>query len=71
MNKETGWGHIAMLNKISDFFQICDSEGKGFITHHRYEGTVGVLKLDIFHHFIMFFFYICNGIGITIMLSLL
>uniref|UniRef100_A0A673IXX9 EF-hand calcium-binding domain-containing protein 4B-like n=1 Tax=Sinocyclocheilus rhinocerous TaxID=307959 RepID=A0A673IXX9_9TELE len=31
-NKEAGWGHIAMLDKIEDFFQICDSEGKGFIT---------------------------------------
>ncbi|KAK2892890.1 hypothetical protein Q8A67_012878 [Cirrhinus molitorella] len=32
VNKEAGWGHIAMLDKIEDFFQICDSEGKGFIT---------------------------------------
>jgi len=32
VKKNTGWGHIAMLDKIEDFFQICDSEGKGFIT---------------------------------------
>uniref|UniRef100_A0A671NN19 EF-hand domain-containing protein n=1 Tax=Sinocyclocheilus anshuiensis TaxID=1608454 RepID=A0A671NN19_9TELE len=32
VNKEAEWGHIAMLDKIEDFFQICDSEGKGFIT---------------------------------------
>uniref|UniRef100_A0A672JRA0 EF-hand domain-containing protein n=1 Tax=Sinocyclocheilus grahami TaxID=75366 RepID=A0A672JRA0_SINGR len=32
VTKEAGWGHIAMLDKIEDFFQICDSEGKGFIT---------------------------------------
>ncbi|KTF74459.1 hypothetical protein cypCar_00047701, partial [Cyprinus carpio] len=30
--KEAGWGHIAVLDKIEDFFQICESEGKGFIT---------------------------------------
>lgn len=30
--KNTGWGQISMLDKIEDFFQICDSEGKGFIT---------------------------------------
>ncbi|XP_016410564.1 EF-hand calcium-binding domain-containing protein 4B-like [Sinocyclocheilus rhinocerous] len=32
VNKEAEWGHIAMLDKKEDFFQICDSEGKGFIT---------------------------------------
>uniref|UniRef100_A0A8C2Q478 Ras and EF-hand domain-containing protein-like n=1 Tax=Cyprinus carpio TaxID=7962 RepID=A0A8C2Q478_CYPCA len=32
MNKEAGRGHIAMLDKIEDFFQICDNEEKGFIT---------------------------------------
>ncbi|XP_043093874.1 EF-hand calcium-binding domain-containing protein 4B [Puntigrus tetrazona] len=32
VNKETGWGHAAALDKTEDFFQICDSEGKGFIT---------------------------------------
>uniref|UniRef100_A0A9J7YSM6 Calcium release activated channel regulator 2Ab n=1 Tax=Cyprinus carpio carpio TaxID=630221 RepID=A0A9J7YSM6_CYPCA len=32
MNKEAGQGHIAMLDKIEDFFQICDNEEKGFIT---------------------------------------
>ncbi|XP_056113539.1 EF-hand calcium-binding domain-containing protein 4B-like [Rhinichthys klamathensis goyatoka] len=32
VKKNPGWGHIAMLDKIEDFFQICDSEGKGFIT---------------------------------------
>ncbi|XP_052410172.1 EF-hand calcium-binding domain-containing protein 4B isoform X2 [Carassius gibelio] len=32
VNKEAGGGHIAMLDKIKDFFQICDSEEKGFIT---------------------------------------
>ncbi|XP_016115427.1 EF-hand calcium-binding domain-containing protein 4B-like, partial [Sinocyclocheilus grahami] len=32
VTKEAGWGHIAMLDKTEDFFQICDSEGKGFIT---------------------------------------
>ncbi|XP_067247054.1 EF-hand calcium-binding domain-containing protein 4B [Chanodichthys erythropterus] len=30
--KNAGWGQISMLDKIEDFFQICDSEGKGFIT---------------------------------------
>uniref|UniRef100_A0A8C1XL08 Calcium release activated channel regulator 2Ab n=1 Tax=Cyprinus carpio TaxID=7962 RepID=A0A8C1XL08_CYPCA len=32
VNKEAGRGHIAMLDKIEDFFQICDNEEKGFIT---------------------------------------
>ncbi|XP_059366453.1 EF-hand calcium-binding domain-containing protein 4B-like [Carassius carassius] len=32
LNKEAGGGHIAMLDKIEDFFQICDSEEMGFIT---------------------------------------
>ncbi|XP_016100441.1 EF-hand calcium-binding domain-containing protein 4B-like [Sinocyclocheilus grahami] len=32
VNKEAEWGHIAMFDKKEDFFQICDSEGKGFIT---------------------------------------
>ncbi|RXN19689.1 ras and EF-hand domain-containing-like protein [Labeo rohita] len=32
VNKEAGLGHFIMLDKIEDFFQICDSEGKGFIT---------------------------------------
>ncbi|KAF7670022.1 hypothetical protein LDENG_00074240 [Lucifuga dentata] len=26
------WGHIALLDKTKEFFQICDVEGKGFIT---------------------------------------
>ncbi|KAK7886155.1 hypothetical protein WMY93_025776 [Mugilogobius chulae] len=26
------WGHIALLDKTKEFFQICDMEGKGFIT---------------------------------------
>ncbi|RXN19691.1 ras and EF-hand domain-containing-like protein [Labeo rohita] len=32
VNKEAGLGHVVMLDKIENFFQICDSEGKGFIT---------------------------------------
>ncbi|XP_073694763.1 EF-hand calcium-binding domain-containing protein 4B [Garra rufa] len=32
VSKEAGWGHIAMLDKIEEFFQICDSKGKGLIT---------------------------------------
>ncbi|XP_051547661.1 EF-hand calcium-binding domain-containing protein 4B [Myxocyprinus asiaticus] len=30
--KESGWGHIALLDKTEEFFQICDCERKGFIT---------------------------------------
>ncbi|XP_051977191.1 EF-hand calcium-binding domain-containing protein 4B-like [Xyrauchen texanus] len=30
--KESGWGQTAMLDNTEEFFQICDSEGKGFIT---------------------------------------
>ncbi|CAL1568594.1 unnamed protein product [Knipowitschia caucasica] len=26
------WGHITLLDKTKEFFQICDVEGKGFIT---------------------------------------
>ncbi|KAI7789654.1 EF-hand calcium-binding domain-containing protein 4B [Triplophysa rosa] len=31
-SKESSCGDIAMLDKTEEFFQICDSEGKGFIT---------------------------------------
>lgn len=31
-NKELSCGQIAMLGRTEEFFQICDSEGKGFIT---------------------------------------
>ncbi|XP_076014960.1 EF-hand calcium-binding domain-containing protein 4B [Genypterus blacodes] len=31
--KGSDWGHIALLDKTKEFFQICDVEGKGFITH--------------------------------------
>lgn len=31
-NKESSSGHTAMLDKTEEFFQICDSEGKGRIT---------------------------------------
>lgn len=30
--KESDRGHKAMMDKTEEFFKICDSEGKGFIT---------------------------------------
>ncbi|XP_009298523.1 EF-hand calcium-binding domain-containing protein 4B [Danio rerio] len=32
VKKEAGWGQTDMVDKLKDFFHICDSEGKGFIT---------------------------------------
>ncbi|XP_056311075.1 LOW QUALITY PROTEIN: EF-hand calcium-binding domain-containing protein 4B [Danio aesculapii] len=32
VKKEAGWGQTDMVDKLEDFFHICDSEGKGFIT---------------------------------------
>ncbi|XP_067283070.1 EF-hand calcium-binding domain-containing protein 4B [Pseudorasbora parva] len=32
VKKSAGWGHIAILDKVEDFFKICDSEKRGFIT---------------------------------------